>query len=116
MRLRHILATAAVTAGAAILAAGGVAAATAGDRPSGERQGQMMPGGQMRDMHRQMRDMHREHMRDPEMRKMHREHMRDPEMRKMHREHMRDPEMRRMHREMMSMGSMMGSTGSMQGR
>jgi hypothetical protein len=82
--VRQILPTAAAVAGAGILAAGGVAAATGGERSSGDPQGQTMRGGQTGDVQRQMRDMHREHMRDPEMRETHREHMRDPQMRETH--------------------------------
>ena len=102
MRLRQILPTAALITGVALLAVGGVAAATSGHSSSVERSGQMMGGGEVREMHRQ-------HMRDPQMREMHRQHMRDPQMREMHRQHMRDPQRREMHRELMSSESPMGS-------
>lgn len=68
MRLRQILPTAAAITGVALLAVGGVAAATSGHLSGGERSGQMMGGGEMR-------EMHREQMRDPQMREMHRELM-----------------------------------------
>ncbi len=68
MRLRQILPTAAAIAGVALLTAGGVAAATSDHSSSVEWSGQMMRGGEMREMHRQ-------HMRDPQMREMHREMM-----------------------------------------
>lgn len=79
MRLRQILPTAAAITGLALLASGGVAAATSGHSSSAERSGHMMRGGEMRDMHRQ-------HMRDPQMREMHREMMSsEPSMGSVHR-------------------------------
>ncbi len=84
MSLGQILPTAAAITGVLL-----TVAATSAHSSSGERSGQMMGGGEMREMHRQ--------------------HMRDAQMREMHRQHMRDAQMREMHREMMSSESPMGS-------
>lgn len=51
MRLRQILPTAAAIGGVALLTAGDVAAASSAHSSSAERSGQMMRGGEMREMH-----------------------------------------------------------------